>query len=256
MAGDCFYGGWYTGLIFGILAWFFPDYKSKPKDAGATGGAGAGGFDSTMKAILKNRTLITLFIGFGLLYYFLNTIVYWLPTYLTRYAGMDVAKAGTMAGAIMLTALVASPLGGLLGDLVSKKNPSNKMLFCWICVILSICSFIAAIALNFWPLFFLVTFFSYMYILVQHTASQEVVPFYKRASAYGVYIFTMFFLGELWGLAVTGMVSDSINLQAGFWVNAVVALVGFILYLLMWRFFGGDYNNAKKLQQEVAIESA
>ena len=243
------------GIIFGILAWFFPDYKSKPKDTSGTSHAGTASFSSTMKAILKNKTLITLFISYGLLYYFLTALIYWLPTYFNRYIGMDVALAGTMSGAVMLTALIASPIGGLIGDLVSRKKPSNKILLCWICIITSICCFACAVAFNIWPLFFPVAFFSFMYIPVQHTASQEVVPFYHRSTAYGVYMFCTFFLGGLWAPAVTGMISDASNLRTGFWVSGAVALIGFILYLVMWRFFDADYNNAKKMEQEVAVES-
>ncbi|MDD5398362.1 MAG: MFS transporter, partial [Dehalococcoidia bacterium] len=78
------------GIIFGILAWFMPDYKNRPKDPNGAASSSSMSFGSTMKAILTNKTAVMLFISFGLLYYFLNTIVYWLPTYFNRYMGMDV----------------------------------------------------------------------------------------------------------------------------------------------------------------------
>ncbi len=243
------------GILFGILAWFMPDYKNRPKEQNGAA-ASAMSFGGTMKAILTNKSAVTLFISFGLLYYFLNTIVYWLPTYFTRYMGMDVAQAGSMTAVVMVSALLASPLGGWLGDLMSKKNPANKMLLSWICVCLSIITYACAILFNAWPLFFVVTFFSYMYIPAQHTASQEIVPFYLRASTYGVYIFCMFFLGGLWGPAITGIVSDASNLQTGFWVNGAVALVGSVGYFLTYKFFNKDYAAARKLEEGATYESA
>ena len=244
------------GIIFGILAWFMPDYKNRPKEENDSSKASSISFGSTMKAILTNKTCISLYISFGLLYYFLNTIVYWLPTYFTRYMGMDVARAGSMTAVVMISALIASPLGGWLGDVMSRKNPANKMLLAFLCVILSILCYVAAIVFNAWPLFFVVTFFSYMYIPAQHTASQEIVPFYHRASAYGIYIFCMFFLGGLWGPAVTGMVSDASNLQMGFWVNGAVALVGSAGYFITYRLFNGDYAAARKLEEGIVYEPA
>jgi MFS family permease len=239
------------GIIFGILAWFMPDFKNRPKDHNGAAGSSSMSFSSTMKSILTNRTAVTLFISFGLLYYFLNTIVTWLPTYFNRYMGMDVATAGSLTAVVLVSALIASPLGGWLGDLISRKNPANKMLLSWICVCLSIICYVAAILFNAWPLFFVVTFFSYMYIPAQHTASQEIVPFYLRASTYGVYIFCMFFLGGLWGPAVTGMVSDASSLQVGFWVNGAVAVVGSIGYFITYKFFNRDYATARKLEEGV-----
>ncbi|MFA5063832.1 MAG: MFS transporter, partial [Dehalococcoidia bacterium] len=146
------------GIIFGILAWFMPDYKNRPKDPNGAASSSSMSFGSTMKAILTNKTAVMLFISFGLLYYFLNTIVYWLPTYFNRYMGMDVTTAGSLTAVVMISALIASPLGGWLGDLISRKNPANKMLLSWICVSLSIICYACAILFNAWPLFFVVTF--------------------------------------------------------------------------------------------------
>jgi len=239
------------GILFGILAWFMPDYKNRPKDQNGAAGSSSLSFGSTMKTILTNRTAVTLFISFGLIYFFQNTLIYWLPTYFNRYMGMDVTTAGSMTALVMVSALIAAPLGGWMGDLISRKNPANKMLLCWICVLLSIASYACAILFNAWPLFLVTCFFSFMFIPTQHTASQEIVPFYLRASTYGVYIFCMFFLGGLWGPAVTGMVSDASNLQMGFWVNGAVALLGSIGYFITYKFFNRDYAAARKLEEGV-----
>jgi MFS family permease len=116
------------GVILGILAWFLPDFKNQLKSNGAETGNGLS-FGSIIKDLIKNKTLVSLCISFGLAYFFSNTIVYWLPTYFIRYMGMDVAKAGAMTAGILVTALVAAPLGGFLGDRISKKNPGTKSYF-------------------------------------------------------------------------------------------------------------------------------
>ncbi len=243
------------GIIFGILAWFIPDYKNQPRDANGQVGGSSNSFVGIIKDILKVKTLVTLFISFGLAYLFSMSIMYWLPTYFTRYMGMDVAKAGTLTGVIMLTALVAGPVGGILGDKMSRKNPRGKMLLCWISIIVCIISFAAALLLNIWWLFFIVIFCQFAFIPVQHTASQELVPFYQRATAYGAYIFTMFFFGGLWGPAITGAISDASNLQTAFWVNGAILLVASFGYLIMYKWFDADYYNARKKEEGVEVQA-
>jgi len=242
------------GILFGILAWFIPDYKNQPKDANGQVGGRSTSFIGIIKDILKVKTLVILYISFGLAYLFSMSIMYWLPSYFNRYMGMDVAQAGTLTGAIMLTALIAGPAGGILGDRMSKNKPRGKILLCWICIIVCLISFAAALALNLWWLFFIVIFCQFAFIPVQHTASQEVVPFYQRATAYGAYIFSMFFFGGLWGPAVTGAISDASNLQIAFWVNGAILLIASIGYLIMHKTFDADYYSARKKEEGVEVQ--
>ena len=165
-------------------------------------------------------------------------------------AGMDVARAGAMTAGILVTALIAAPLGGFLGDRISKKDPRNKLLLCVLSVVAAIIVFAAAVLLNIWWLFFGVTFFLFLFIPVQQIVCQEIVPFYQRATAYGVYVFCMFFLGGLWGPAVTGMISDASNLQVAFWINGAVLLLALIGYIFMYQSYRGDYARARKLETE------
>lgn len=241
------------GIIFGIMAWFMPDYKNRPKGTDEENDINKPSFVDTMKDILKNKTLVALFISFGLAYLFINSLVYWLPTYFTRYMGMDVATAGTLTGVVLISALLSSPVGGLIGDRISRNKPKNKMLLCWLCMVFSLCSFVCAMVYNIWPLFIAVSFFQFMSLPVQNTASQEIVPFFQRATTYGVYIFCMFFLGGLWGPAITGMVSDASSLQIAFWINGAILFVACIGYFLTYRFFNGDFYRARKREEGIEL---
>jgi len=244
------------GIIFGILAWFIADYKNRPRDADGTYGGTSAGFGRTVKDIFKNKTLVTLFISYALANIFSTTMLMWLPTYFNRYMGMDVVLAGSLTAAVMMTAIVASPLGGIVGDRFSRKKPANKALFCWIGIIMCLVSFVCAIGFNIWPLFFIVVLSMYMLLPVQQTAMQEAVPFYQRATAYGAYMFCVMILGGTWGPALTGVISDASNLQTAFWVNGAILLVASFGYLLMYKFFNGDYYCARKQEEGIAVEAA
>lgn len=235
------------GVILGILAWFLPDFRNQQRSDGLDGSKGTR-LGTMIKDLVRNKTLVSLCIASGLIYFFSNTMVYWLPTYFIRYMGMDVARAGAMTAGVLVTALVAGPLGGFLGDRISRKTPGNKNLLCWISAIAALVAFVLAVLLNAWPIFFLVTLFIYLFIPVQQIVCQEIVPFYQRATAYGMYVFCMFLLGGLWGPAVTGMISDAVNLQVAFWVNGVILLVASFGYLFMYRFYRSDYNRARQLE--------
>ncbi|MFA5079265.1 MAG: MFS transporter, partial [Dehalococcoidia bacterium] len=139
---------------------------------------------------------------------------------------------------------------------MSKNKPRNKALLCWICIIVCLLSFAAALLLNLWWLFFIVIFCQFSFIPVQHTASQELVPFYQRATAYGAYIFTMFFFGGLWGPAITGAISDASNLQVAFWVNGAILLIASFGYLIMYKWFDADYYSARKKEEGVEVQAA
>jgi MFS family permease len=238
------------GIILGILAWFLPDFKNQLKSNDADGAKGQN-LGRVIKDLMRNKTLVALCVASGLIYFFSNTMVYWLPTYFIRYMGMDVARAGTMTAGVLVIALIAGPLGGFLGDRISKKNPGNKNLLCWAGAVAALITFVLAVLLNAWPIFFVVTLFIYLFIPVQQIVCQEIVPFYQRATAYGMYVFCMFLLGGLWGPAITGMISDAVNLQAAFWINGAVLLVASFGYLLMYRFYRADHDRARQLEAEV-----
>jgi len=235
------------GIFLGILAWFLPDFKNQLKSTDS-GGVQNQNLGSVIKDLIRNKTLVSLCIASGLIYFFSNTMVYWLPTYFVRYMGMDVARAGAMTAGVLVTALIARPRGGFLGDRISKNTPGNKNLLCWASAVTALITFVLAVLFNAWPIFFVVTLFIYLFIPVQQIVCQEIVPFYQRATAYGMYVFCMFLLGGLWGPAVTGMISDAVNLQAAFWINGAILLVASFGYLLMYRFYRSDHERARQLE--------
>ena len=238
------------GILLGMLAWFLPDFKTQIKRANSESEQDVV-FIENLKELAKNKTLVTLCVSFGLVYFFNMTLIYWLPSYFIRYMGMSIAQAGAMTAGVLVTALIAAPLGGFIGDRVSRRKAQNKVLLCLISVVASIVTFALSMILDIWLLFFVVTFFMFLYIPVQQIVCQEIVPVFQRATAYGIYIFSMFFLGGLWGPAVTGMISDAYSLRVAFWVNGVILLFASVGYLIMYRSYLADYERARRLESEV-----
>jgi MFS family permease len=242
------------GILFAVLAWFMADYKNPPRNATADGKSI--NFGSVMKDIFKNKTVVALCVAYGISNLFAMSIMYWLPTYFNRYMGMDVALSGTLTAAIMLTSLIASPVGGLIGDRISRKIPRYKALFICISVVFSLTGFICAVAFKIWFLFAIVTFCTYAFMPVQQTAIQEVVPYFQRATAYGLYVFSALFLGGLWGPLMTGAISDAATLDTAMWVNGAILLIALIAFIVVYKTFDADYYRSRRLEQEVGVVSA
>ncbi len=239
------------GIVFGILAWFMPDYKNPIR--GERGSSGDVRFVRTFKQLLGNRTLVFIIIAYSAIMFVQYMGVTWMPTYLIRYLNMDMATAGTVAGVMGLIGIIAMPAGGWLGDMVSRKAPRNKLVVIWCSTLLIVAANVAAVSLNSWPLFLISNIGLCLTIPLQQVAIQEVVPANQRASAFGLYYTGIFILGGLWSPYVIGSISDAIDLRAGFWVGIGWCCIALFLYPFAYRFFDGDFNAARRQENELAV---
>ncbi|MFD7922627.1 MFS transporter [Streptomyces sp. NPDC059740] len=77
-----------------------------------------------IKAMLKNRTMLGVFVG----QYFINTITWffltWFPVYLVQERGMTILEAGVVASLPALCGFVGGVLGGFLSDLLARRGLS------------------------------------------------------------------------------------------------------------------------------------
>jgi predicted MFS family arabinose efflux permease len=239
------------GVIFGILAWFMPDYKNPPR--GEKGSAGDVRFGQTFKQLLKNKTLLFIIIAYSFIMFIQYMGVTWMPMYLIRYLNMDMATAGTIAGVMGLVGIVAMPIGGWIGDVVARKGPRNKIVVIWFSTLLIVVAYGMAVLLNYWPLFLVSNIGLCLTIPLQQVAIQEVVPVNQRASAFGLYYAGIFILGGLWSPYVIGAISDAINLQAGFLAGIGWCCIALFLYPFAYKFFNNDYNLARQQETDLTL---
>ena len=232
------------GIIFGILAWFLPDYKSVVKTKSGT--SSVVGFGTTLKELFKNKSVVLIVIGGGLVNYLVYTIISWLPTYLMRFKEMSMAQAGEMTGLVLVAGIVGAPLGGWLGDFAGRKNNRGKIVVIIVAAILTALSTFGGVLFDFWPLFILTVLFIYLLIPSAYVAIQELVPAHQRASAFGFYYSGVFILGVAWAPWAAGAISDATNLRISFWVAAAVVSVSIILFVATYYSYKGDYENARK----------
>lgn len=238
------------GILFGILAWFMPDFKNP--DKGAAGQGAGTGIGAVLKAFITNKSVMLMVVAYALVNFLIYTTLSWLPTYLIRYDGMDIARAGSMAGVVMVTALVAMPIGGWLGDMAARKSARTKILVILIATTVGTIADAFAVLLNFWPLFIVGALGVSTLIPPQQVSLQELVPAHQRASVFGFYYAGVFILGGLWAPFAVGAMSDAADLKMAFWVAIGIAAVAIIVYAFVYKAFNKDYFRARQQEQDAA----
>lgn len=242
-----FYAVGIPGIILGIMAWFMPDYEnvSKEKDAAALSFFGA------FKGVLTSKSLVCMYFACGLGAVLLQTQLYWTSSLFVRFLGMTPAQAGTINGYMMFCGFLAYPLSGWLADRWSEKDLKGRMYFCGIMQLLACLTTFAGVMMLSVPLLALAMFFTFCIPSAQVAFTQEIVPLYNRATAYGGYVLTLYVLGGLWGPMLTGFVSAASNLQMGFYVAAGVSLIAILFYLVGSRYVVADFNDARVKEKEM-----
>ena len=250
-----FYAVAIPGIILGIMAWFMPDYENIPREnANNAKNKAALSFMGVLKSVLSNKTLICLYLASGLGGVLLQTQIYWTSSLFVRFMGMTPAQAGTINGYMMITGLVAFPLGGWLSDRWAKKDMRGRMYFCAISMLLYCITCTVGVMTLSIPILGLAMFFTFLIPSAQVAITQEVVPLFNRATAYGGYVLALYIFGGLWGPLLTGYVSAAYNLQIGFVVAGVISLSAVVFYLLGSKYCVDDFNSAREKEKEMGLQ--
>lgn len=240
------------GVIFGILAWFLPDYKIH-KDTLQKAGGGKTALTTTLKEMLSVRTLPILYVSVALSMCLQQGSIPWLTVLLNRNMGMDNAVASTASSGIALLAVISMPLGGWVADRVSRHNPRNKVIVMiaglWACSLLMA----AGAYLGSLPIFVAGAFFIPFGVSAQLNTVQEIVPIYRRATAWGLYMFAGYFLGGMWGPIIMGAVSDAAGIQNAYIVICAIGIASSLGLLWACRHFNADYQRARDVDRSMGL---
>jgi len=249
--------GWHTafyavgipGIVLGIMAWFMPDYENisrenaKDKDALSFFGA--------FKGVLTNKSLVCMYFACGLGAVLLQTQLYWTSSLFVRFMDMTPAQAGTINGYMMFCGFISYPLSGWISDRWAEKNLRGRMYFCAIMQLLACLTCIAGVMMLSVPILALAMFFTFCIPSAQVATTQEIVPMFNRATAYGGYVLTLYVLGGLWGPVLTGYVSAASDLKMGFIVASGVSLISILFYFAGTRYVVADFNNSRAKEKEM-----
>jgi len=241
------------GILFGILAWFMPDYKINKETLGKAGNGRSTAIIATLKEMVQIKTLPVLYIAIALAICLQQGAIPWLPVLLNRSMGMDNAVASTVSSAIALLAVISMPLGGWVADKVSRRNPRNKVLVMVVGLWLTGLLIAAGAYFASLPLFIAGCFFIPFGVSAQLNVVQEIVPVYRRATAWGLYMLTGYILGGMWGPIIMGAVSDAAGIQIAYIVISAIGIVATIGMLWAARHFNADYGRARDIDRSMGL---
>jgi MFS family permease len=246
------------GFIVAILFFFVKDYKTvdlsytdrqnqKTKMKGK----------DFLREFLSKPSLIFTYFGFAAVIFVTTSMVTWLSTYFHVTRDLPIEKAGSMASAVMVLAIVGAPLGGFITDQWRKKNVRARLLFP------AISTFLAAIFLMvaLWLTKGAVQYLFFLLVGVTVTAflpaaisvTQDVIHAGLRAMSYAVAVVVQNLLGASMAPVVIGRLYDLYDIKTALALLPFMLLLGAILFFVGSRFYVKDIEKTEKVKLEAQV---
>jgi MFS family permease len=246
------------GLIIAVLFFFVKDYKTVDLSF----------FDKSNHKIRMERkdmfkeffnkpSILFTYFGIATVVFVTTSLLTWLPTYFQKARDLPQDKAGTMASAVMMLALIGAPLGGYLTDLWRKKRINSRLLFPAITTLLSaIFLFAALFVFNTGIFQFILLLFLGVFIMAfisgAAAVTQDVIHPGLRATSYAIAVVVQNLLGASTAPIVIGKIYDKTDIQTALSVLPLVLLAGSLLFYLGSRYYAKDMEKVAKINLEAA----
>jgi len=226
----------FPGILLALLVLLVRDPPRGQNDAATAKDAPRG-----YKHLFANRPFILAVLGYAAYTFALGGLGYWMPAFLERARGMPRAEATVTFGAIVIvTGFVGTFLGGFLGDWLL---PRTKQSYLWVSGVATL--FAAPLTLvglmaTDKPVYLSAIIAAEVLIFMctgpVNSAILNAVSPMERATAVGLSVFVMHFLGDIPSPPIIGTLSDRYSLEKGVLVVPVaIAIAGLIWSYAAWR---------------------
>jgi MFS transporter, Spinster family, sphingosine-1-phosphate transporter len=233
------------GFLLAVAFWFLPEPVRGQNDVIITPSIER----STVLGLLRNGAFITACLGMALYTFAVGGMQVWIPTFLHRVRGMSVSRAAISFGLIAaINGIVATILGGWIGDRMLKRHDGAYYRFSGIAMYVAVPLMIAAVYAT-GPFLLPAIFFAVFALLIGTSPSNAAVVNSVdagiRATALAVNTLVIHALGDAFSPWLIGKISDRSSLQTAFWAAFVAAALSGWFFLYGTKF-------APKLQPAVA----
>lgn len=243
------------GLIVAVLFFFVKDYKTVALSFTDKNNV-------KVKMTAKNKleqfvsrpSLILTYFGFAAVVFVTTSLITWLSTYFHVTRDMPVDKAGTMASAVMVLAIVGAPLGGIITDRWRLSNLRARLLFPAITSLLSALFLMIAL----WMTSGAVQYIFFLLMGVSVTAfvpaaaavTQDVIHAGMRAMSYAVAVVVQNLLGASTAPLVIGRLYDLYDIKTAMNLLPFMLILGAILFYTGSRFYVKDLEKTERIKLE------
>ncbi|MDP4221882.1 MAG: MFS transporter [Bacteroidota bacterium] len=209
-----------------------------------------------IREFLTKPSIIFTYFGIAAVVFVTTSLITWLSTYFQKVRMITQDKAGTMASAVMVLALVGAPLGGILTDRWRRTQINARLLLPMISSVVSAVLLFLALTffggtLQFATLLVMgVTIM--MFIAGASAVTQDVIHPGLRATSYAIAVVVQNLLGASAAPLVVGRMYDNSNIQRALSILPFVLLVGAFLFYMGSRYYKRDMERVTKVNLEVA----
>lgn len=245
------------GLIIAVLFLFVKDYKTVDLSfVDKSNNKVKMERQDIFREFLSKPSVIFTYFGMAAVVFVTTAILVWLPKYFEIERGLDAKKAGTLAGAVMVLALIGAPMGGFLIDKWRKTQPKARLLFPAISTFVSALILFAAFLLlkGMSQLIFLFGFGILVMTFIAGAAAvtQDVIHPGLRATSYAIAVAVQNLLGSFTAPIVIGKISDLSNLRTAMTILPFVLMTGALLFYIGSRYYMNDMNKVARIQLQTA----
>jgi MFS transporter, Spinster family, sphingosine-1-phosphate transporter len=245
--------GWQAAFIMvglpGLCA-ALPLYLLREPARGGTEAPPSRGEGAGYGTLFTNRSFVCNTLAMAAMTFALGGLAQWLPTFLYRMHGLDVARGNTLFGAVTVLAGIAGTLaGGWIGDRFQQRSPAGYLIVsgwgfiigvpiaAWAIITPSINACLAAI--------FCAEFFLFFNTGPLNTVIVNVTRPEMRAMAFAVNIFFIHALGDAVSPTMLGWLSDLWGLRSALLVTPFAIAVAAGFCFLGKRYIAADMERAE-----------
>jgi predicted MFS family arabinose efflux permease len=174
----------------------------------------------------------------------------WVPTYLARVRGMELAQANVTFGLLtLISGVIGTLMGGWLGDRLLPRVPAAYFLVSGVGLALSVPCAAAVILMDDRTWVLTAIFLAELLIFLNTGPLNAIIANVSRAevraTAYAANIFIIHALGDAIAPTIVGMVSDRVGLATAFWIApATLALAALFCFWGM-RYLADDLSRLR-----------
>jgi len=229
----------FPGLFLSLLILFVKDPPRGQNDPG--GAAAAPAADTGYLHLIRNTHYLLIVLGYAAYTFALGGLGYWMPAFLERSRGMPRAEATVTFGTIVvITGFLGTFLGGWLGDYFLRRTKQSYLWVSGIATLAAAPLTYVALTSHAKPLYMTMIAIAEVLIFMctgpVNSAIVNAVSPLERATAVGLSVFLMHFLGDIPSPPLIGALSDRSSLEQAFLVVPVAVLVsGLIWIYAAWR---------------------
>ena len=195
---------------------------------------------ATVLGLFRNPAFLTATFGLAMLTFAMGGISAWVPTFLHRFAGLSVANASLVVGAITVVDGIAGTVtGGWIAQIWQRHDDRALYLLSFWSVALTL-PFGALVFFGprSWaiPSLFLAEFFLFLNTGPLNAAIVNSVSAPVRATAISINLFCIHFFGDTFSPQIIGAISDRTNLSTALGVTLIFLVISGVILLAGARF--------------------